>query len=303
MRYALDHHNRLSISTAKSVLYPRGRFSLDQHNRLVYWLNEPPAWRKEHNLPAKIVWKGAWQLKPDGMLELAVDEPDRRAEHQVLGLRCNLVSAESNRLTLSLKSDEGAAGQHFSLLQFQGSWGSDESNRLQFYLSRRKDRSLVFHSGWTLNNNQQLVVRLERIDRARGRRIVSEAELSGFWQVCSATRLRYIFAAAGSGAIELRVQLESANLRPARGSVKFRLGCGMRRPARGEQTLVLYGDWKFSRAVGLAFDIAYGQRVRRSGLSLTFSRELSRRLGGQAFLRLSKREADARIEAGVTIPF
>lgn len=303
MRYALDHHNRLSIHTGKSVLYPRGRFSVDQRNRLVYWLNETPAWRKEYRLPSKIIWQGRWQLKRDGLLELLLDEPQANARRQVLGMRCRLVSAESSRLVFSFKSDESAVRRRVSLLQFQGSWGCDEANRLQFYLSRRADSSLVFHGGWTINDNQQLVVRMESVERARGRRMSSEAELSGFWQICSATRLRYILCAGSSRAIDFRVQLESATLRPARGAIKFRLGAGMRASTGAGQTLLLYGDWKFSRGIGLEFDIAYGRKSRRSGLSLAFSRELSRRFGGQAFLRLSKREADARIEAGVTIPF
>lgn len=303
MTYALDARNRLLIKTRKSVLYPRGRFSVDQRNRLVYWLNETPAWRKEYRLPSKIVWQGRWQLKPDGVLELAVDEPDQRVRKQVLGLRCRLVSAENNKLVFSLKSEESAARRCFSLLQFQGSWGCDEANRLQFYLSRRSDSSLVFHAGWTLNSNQQLLVRMESVERVRGRRIVSEAEVSGFWQVCSRTRVRYIFCAGSSQTIDFRVQLESATLRPVRGAIKFRLGTGMRASTRAGRTLVLFGDWKFSRGIGLEFDIVYGRKSRRSGLSLAFSRELSRRFGGQAFLRLSKREADARIEAGVTIPF
>ncbi len=299
MKYSLDKRHRLRIKGTQSVLYPRGRFFLDQHNRLVYWLNEEQSWRREYRLPAKIVFKGQWRMQPDGTLELFLDENEASDRSQPLKFRCRLVGAGSGTLAFSYKAEDQRKSSQ-ALLQFSGCWGSDEGNRLQFYLSRRKDKSLTFQSDWTVNGNQQIVCRLG----SSGRSNLSEAELSGYWEIASATRLRYFLGAGSRYAIDFKAQLESATLRPKDGEIKFRVGAGFHRTAaRGDQVIALFGTWKFDKRLGLSFEVDYGPRGRRNGLSVTLSRQITRRIGGEMFVRLSKDKNDRRIEGGITVPF
>ena len=75
-RYSVDNKNKLLIRPPKQkVAIPvRGRFSIDKNNRLIYWLNEPAAWRRLYNLPAQVSFIGNWKLNSNYDLELELDE-------------------------------------------------------------------------------------------------------------------------------------------------------------------------------------------------------------------------------------
>jgi hypothetical protein len=95
------------------------------------------------------------------------------------------------------------------------------------------------------------------------------------------------------------------------------------------QLLILYGEWKFGRNLGLSFKMDYGRGKVRViefgaevtfirnkvnlvlknefgkplGITLTLTRQLFKSLDAKAFLKLTKRRQEQSIEAGITIPF
>jgi len=95
------------------------------------------------------------------------------------------------------------------------------------------------------------------------------------------------------------------------------------------QVIILYGEWKFGRNLGITFQMDYGQgKVREIefGAEVTFSRnkiifalknEFGQPLGliltmthkflklidAEAFIGLKTRQKEQAIEAGITIPF
>ena len=57
--------------------------------------------------------------------------------------------------------------------------------------------------------------------------------------------------------------LETPNLYPARGKIKYRVGVGLKKK-RENRFIVFNGSWKFSRSWGLIFEADYGEgRVSR----------------------------------------
>lgn len=59
-RYMLDNSNRLVIKSKGKEITCDGKLCLDRNNRLLYWLNEPAAWRKVYGLPSRISFDGKW---------------------------------------------------------------------------------------------------------------------------------------------------------------------------------------------------------------------------------------------------
>ena len=130
---------------------------------------------------------------------------------------------------------------------------------------------------------------------------------------------------------EFKVQLESPTLYPKKGEIRYRIGIGVRksRLTAPGQILILYGEWKFGRNLGLIFQMDYGQNKVKSiefGAEVTFGRskiifalknELDESLGitltmthkfmesfdAEAFIRLKSRQKEQATEAGITIPF
>ena len=57
-KYSVDENNNLSIEKKGQKLNARGRFTMDKDNRLIYWLNEPSAWRRKYHLGKAFVFMG-----------------------------------------------------------------------------------------------------------------------------------------------------------------------------------------------------------------------------------------------------
>jgi hypothetical protein len=153
----------------------------------------------------------------------------------------------------------------------------------------------------------------------------------GFWQIDSANKLTYILKGSSGAKFNFRVYIESPNLYPKQGVIKYRLGIGLSQEAPAQEKVIsLYGVWKFSRQLGLIFQMDYGCRQIKEiqfgatvsfnpqdevvfalksrsgeplGMSITFGHKFLKQLDAEAFLRLKKSYGESRFDLGVCIPF
>jgi len=181
----------------------------------------------------------------------------------------------------------------------------------------------TFKGSWKLNRNQQIEYTSE--DGC------DKLTFKGYWNISCANRLTYFLEGSTTSRFEFKVQLESTSFYPKKGEIRYRIGVGIRqsRLTAGSQLVVLYGDWKFGRNLGVLFKMDYGQgkvRVIEFGAGVTFSRnkltftlnnEFGEPLGitftmthkflksfdAEAFIRLKSRQEQYGIEAGITVPF
>ncbi|MFA5351604.1 MAG: hypothetical protein WC357_09825, partial [Candidatus Omnitrophota bacterium] len=98
---------------------------------------------------------------------------------------------------------------------------------------------------------------------------------------------------------------------------------------RPNQLIVLYGEWKFGRNLGVSFLMDYGQgRVREIefgavvtfgrnkvnlalnnefgeplGITITMTHKFLKAIDAEAFIRLKSRQNEQVVETGITIPF
>ncbi|HNW40149.1 MAG TPA: hypothetical protein PKI44_06995, partial [Candidatus Omnitrophota bacterium] len=153
----------------------------------------------------------------------------------------------------------------------------------------------------------------------------------GHWDISPANRLAYVLEGSSSSRFEFKVQLGSPVFVPKKGQIRYRLGVGIRqsRLTVPGQLIILYGEWRFGRNLGLTFQMDYGQgRVRKIeftaevnfgrnkvifalkntlneplGVRLTMTHKFLETLDAQAFIRLKSLQKEQAIEAGMTIPF
>ncbi|MCX5713006.1 MAG: hypothetical protein NTY47_08150 [Candidatus Omnitrophica bacterium] len=216
-------------------------------------------------------------------------------------------------------------GAHLRILKLKGTWRANDYNELCFEVTCRNGppETYTFKGSWKLNNNQQIEYTSED-----GR---DKLTFSGFWNISSADRLVYILDASSTSRFEFKVQLESPTLYPKKGEIRYRIGIGSRqsRLSASGKILILYGEWKFGRNLGMIFQMDYGQGEVRSvefgagvtfgrnkvdfalinefdeslGITLTMTHEFLKAYDAQAFIRLKSRQKEQAIEAGITIPF
>lgn len=327
MKYSVDPKtNRLRISNRNATVFADGEFRIDPSNNLEYWLNEPVAWRRQYGLPGKVHFNGTWKLTPQNDLELRLNSGDR------IVLRGRIIDARSEELVFQISADDKRGTQHVRLLKLGGRWGSDDSNRIYFAVSKSAKPDILTLSGsWTVNDNQQIAYNLEKQNLVTKEKLLSSVTFSGYWQITAADRLAYIFSRGSKSRFDFKAHLETPNLYPKAGVIKYRLGAGLRQDTRTRPVMVcLYGQWRFGKKAGLSFDMEYGRGhvqsirfgaavdvSRKDSVELSLVNELGESLGGSlicthrflksldasVFLRFKKLRKNRSVDAGVTIPF
>ena len=243
------------------------------------------------------------------------------------------IAAESDTLVIeTIQTIEGGTlrsrvspGTKLRILKLKGTWRANEYNEICFEVSLRKGppETYTFKGSWKINDNQQIEYTSED-----GRDTLT---FKGYWNISAANRLVYIFEGSSTSRFEFKVQLESPTFYPKKGEIRYRIGVGLRqsRLTAPDQLLILYGEWKFGRNLGLSFQMDYGQgklKVIEFGATVTFGHnkiifalknEFGQPLGitltmthkflesfdAEAFIRLKSRQKEQAIEAGITIPF
>ncbi len=252
-------------------------------------------------------------------------------------LRKRFIAAESDSLVIetiqteSKTCEQGLSPKgtvpntHLRILKLKGTWRANDYNELCFEVTLRKGppETITFKGSWKLNNNQQIEYASED-----GRDTLT---FKGYWKISSANRLVYILEGSSTSRFEFKVQLESPTLYPKKGEIRYRIGVGIRqnRLTAPGQILILYGEWKFERNLGLTFQMDYGQDKIKAmefgaevsfgrnkvifalknelgeplGLTLTMTHKFLETLDAEAFIRLKYRQSQYGAEAGITIPF
>jgi hypothetical protein len=222
---------------------------------------------------------------------------------------------------------------HIQLLKLSGFWQADEFNRLVFLV--KKDalpgEPLTFNGIWQINQNQQIIYTYEKRDLKTKSKISHTLGFIGFWQITSADRLTYVLSRTLNSGFDFRAHLESPNLYPQQGVIKYRLGIGLRKNKLYKDKIIcLYGAWKFSRKFSLIFEMDYsrgkvqqiefGTDISLSqkdkvllelknkageplGMHITFTRRFLNKLDAEVFLRLKAKQKERGIETGINIPF
>lgn len=331
-RYAVDNTNRLMIKRPARTLTVHGRFGIDKNNELYYWLNEPRTWQKENSLPSRINFQGTWQLNKNYDLELRLHKTTSQCDGDSLVIKGEIISVDRDTLVFEVKSYDKDGLLHIQLLKLSGFWQADEHNRLTFLAQRKiQPDTIILESAWQIDKRQQIVYAYEKTNLKTKTKNLHTVTFTGFWQISRAQHLTYILTHSTKSRFDFRVQIESPNLYPQRGVIKYRLGIGLREEANYKLKIIfLYGAWKFSRNTGLSFNMDYGagmfkkiefganvnlnrkdeiafslinQNGEPLGINVTFTHKFLQKLDAAAFLSLKKAGKEGRIEAGVRVPF
>jgi len=241
-------------------------------------------------------------------------------------LRKRFIAAESDALVIeTIQTESKTHRQRLRILKLKGTWRANDYNELIFEASGRKGTpdKYTFKGSWKLNSNQQIEYTTED-----GR---DTLVFRGFWQIFSAKRLIYKLEGSSTSRFEFKVQLEPINFYPKKGEICYRIGIGMRqsRLTRPGKLLILYGEWKFGRNLGLTFQMDYGQgRVKVMefgatvsflsnkvifilrdefgkplGVSFTLTHKFLESYDAEAFIKLKSFQNNRAVEAGFNIPF
>ncbi len=241
-------------------------------------------------------------------------------------IRQRFIVAKYDTLVIETTQTESLTGrQRLRIIKLKGIWRSNSNNELVFEATTAKGPPEIytFRGTWKVNKNQQI-----EYTSKDGADVLN---FKGYWQLPSQDRLVYILEGSANSRFDFKVQLESSTLYPAKGQIRYRIGIGTRKTRlTGQgQAIVLYGEWKFGRNLGVIFQMDYGggklilvefgatvifgrnkfilalknDRNEPLGITLTITHRFLKAVDGQAFIRLKSRQNEQTIEAGLSIPF
>ena len=236
------------------------------------------------------------------------------------------IQTESKTYQQGLSPKGTVPATHLRIFKLKGTWRANNQNELVFDVTMRKGptETYTFRGAWKINKNQQI----EYVCGA-GPDVLT---FKGHWDIFSADRIVYFLEGSSTSRFEFKAQLESASFYPKEGQIRYRIGIGVRknRLTAPGQMLILYGEWKFSRNLGLIFKMEYeegefhslefgaevdlskknqvafqlkGKDGRDLGVQVTFTHKFLNKLDAKAFLRLKKAQKESSIETGVEVPF
>ncbi len=296
-------------------------YLVDKFNRLIV---------KERG--KRTVLEGNWELTPGNELTLNIIEDKNQGSSETLILRGKIIAVDGNSVAFEVKSVDNNGQSHFQILKLSGSWQADEFNRLTFLVNKKDSPDiLTLASAWQINNNQQITYIFEKVDLKRKSKTLNSLTFDGFWCITDRDRISYILSKASKSRFDFKVQVESVDLHPKQGVIKYRLGAGLREGNKDRQKIIsLYGAWKFSRNLGLEFVMDYGEsRIRAIefgseinfsnrdritfslvnrekeplGMRLIFTHSFLKELDAEVYLKLKRTREESGVEAGVKIPF
>lgn len=303
----------------------RGQFKIDDKNRLIYLINEPSGWHRKYKISNKIIFEGKWELTSDHDLVLNLKKEEGYRKRS-LRLRGVILDLGKEFLLFQIKSKTSGEITRISHLKLKGVFSSDRFNRIIFEVGKKeKPDILIFRNTWQLNRSKQIIYNYEKLETKTKHTLT----FKGYWQIKDKNRLTYLLEGSNESGFDFHVNLETPNLYPATGKIKYRIGIGLKK-RREEKLIVLVGRWKFSRKWGLAFEIDYGDgRLKRIyfssvltltqkdklifslynrdrkplEMSITFKRNQLAKKDYEYFLRLKKERKISTLELGGKIRF
>jgi len=324
--YKINQNNQLCIKPPHTNYIPlEGRFKIDGGNNLVYQVQKPSHWRRKYNIPEKIVLQGNWKLDSNHDLNLVLNKGER-VRKKTLKLQGKVLDAGSDFLIFAVKSRQDEKITAISSLRLKGIWKADRFNRLIFEVKKKKSPdTLIFKNAWILNKSKQIIYNYERLATKQAHFLI----FKGYWQISDRKKLSYILEGSKGSYLDFKVNLETPNLYPKKGAIKYRIGIGLKK-RRKERLVTFEGKWKFSKKGALIFEMDTGaggirrfyfsyilkliransitftifNNARKSlGMSLTFKRGDLDKNNFERFLRFKKKGRASVFELGAKVRF
>lgn len=268
-------------------------------------------------------FEGSWALTRRHELQYR-----RQGREEEVILRGPIVGVEPNGLSFRVAGQSVDGDLLSRRLTLTGRWQADPENRLTFGVERQKGGRdwLKLEAGWEVGPGHQILVRLREEELKSGPKRTALLRFSGFWEVGEGRRLTYVLDRESGSAFRFRGAFQTGSILAKEGQIRYQLGAEA--AGRGEvQTVTLFGKWKVSRRLDLAFEIPYrdGQaqgldfeaafstdpdgnvaaRLRTEGgrpvgVEVLFTREFLKG-DAQLFARIRREVGETAVEGGVRL--
>lgn len=258
--FGVNKNNQLLVKLPEEKrpeLLP-GKFETDENNRLIYHLSQPQFWKRKYNIPNKIIFEGKWSLDSDHNLVLKLQKKKKLGRKNFI-LRGKILEVGKDFLLFQIRSREEKGITRIFHIRLKGIWSSDRFNRIRFEIQKRhKPDVLIFRNAWQLNKSKQIIYNYKKLVTKTEHTLI----FKGFWEIYGRRKLSYLLEKSNQSRFNFGVNLETPNLYSAKNKLKYSVWIGFKK-FRTKRIVVFSGRWKFSKKLGVVFEMDYGRRQLR----------------------------------------
>jgi len=159
-----------------------------------------------------------------------------------------------NSLEFELANYQGKELEQKQVLALIGTWQVDKNNQLIFKVSKEKSRHdiLTFNNAWIINKHHRIFYKYEKASLFYKKKEIHAFVFTGYWNITKDNRLYYELEKDNNAG--LKFKLGTAFFEKNRIKYKFTIGKGSK-----EQEIIIRGQWKISKDLGLTFEVDYGE--------------------------------------------
>lgn len=262
-RYEIDPYNRLilrrsgagsDLTKFRQVL--DGRFRMDERG-LSYHVKTPLS--AGEKIPNQIRLKGEWSLTNDHSLRLTLDKSQRKTFGDRITLEGEILDVSANSLIFAVTTITKENTRSTYILNLDGSWTADKSNRLSFRVRREKGRYdiLTLNGAWEINKNHEIIYQYEKADLITKKKRTHTLTFKGHWDINKKGRVSYLLSGGTDSLFDFTVLAGVFK----EDYIKYEIGIGLTNRVRPlTKTVILYGKWNLTKDACLVFEIQYDDR-------------------------------------------
>ena len=252
IRYEIDPFNRLIVPAFRTVL--DGRFRVDRYANLSYHVKSPAS--SKENIPNQIKLRGEWSLTGGHKLKLTLDKSARHTFGDQLMLEGGIIDVRKDSLLFAATTTSKAGVDTSYVLELNGIWRCDRSNRLSFHVRRDRGKYdiLTFSGAWDIGKDKQLVYKYFSEDLLTKKRRAHSLVFNGHWDIRKKHYISYLLGTDTDSAFEFKIGTGMYG----RNYIKYEVGIGLSGHIKPlKRTITIFGRWFLRRGIGLVFEVNY----------------------------------------------
>jgi len=250
-----------------------------------------------------------------------------KGKKETAHIQAKIIDARPAGLSILITRGQLDQRKGSKIYALDGYWRLDSKNRINFQVKRNKGATdtLTFINAWQINKNHEVTYTYQEKLLKTKRNLTRTLTFKGYWDVLEENRLTYFFRKTSDSYFRVRAAFQTRSILAKKGEIRYQFGIELEKRVK-TQTLTLFGKWKYSRKLGLHFEVEYKNGLKHAiifggqynftkndkvevnlkikngdklGVEFVFSHDFLKK-DGNIFTRYIKSPKESKIESGLS---
>ena len=186
-------------------------------------------------------------------------------EKESASIKAKIIDAKPAGLSILITRGQKDQTKGSKIYHLDGYWRLDNKNRINFEVKRNRGATdtLTFINAWEINKHHEVTYSYQEEQLKTKRKLTRTLTFKGYWDILEKNRLTYFFRNSSNSYLRVRGAFQTRSILAKQGEIRYQFGIELERRVK-TQTLTLFGKWKYSRKLGLHFEVEYQNRIKHA---------------------------------------